>query len=102
MYNLTTEQLKTLNQLGNNKIMVGQLLSIKSEELAIVEAPTSTKLTSQTSKKQAELTNHKVMSGESLYSIAKKYKVKVDDLIDCNHLSSSNIQKGQHIRIPKI
>lgn len=101
-YNLTTDQLKTLNGLVTNKITVNQVLKVESEQLAIAETSTSTKSVSQTPKEPKELTKHKVSNGESLYSIAKKYKVKVDDLIDYNHLSSSNIQKGQNIRIPKI
>lgn len=101
-YNLTTEQLKTLNKLENNKITVNQVLNVGSEQLAVTETSSSTKSVSQSQKTPTELTKHKVANGESLYSIAKKYKVKVDDLIDYNHLSSSNIQKGQNIRIPKI
>ncbi len=101
-YNLSVEQLKSLNQITNNKIMVGQVLKLESEQLAFAETSTSTKPVSQTQKEPKELTNHQVTNGESLYSIAKKYKVKVDELIEYNQLSSSNLQKGQHIRIPKI
>ncbi len=101
-YNLSIEQLKSLNQMNNNKLMAGQVLKVESEQLALAETSTSTKSVSQTQKEPKELTNHQVSNGESLYSIAKKYKVKVDELIDYNHLSSSNIQKGQHIRIPKM
>ena len=101
-YNLTTNQLKALNQLENNTIMMGQVLKVESEQLALAETSTSSKSVSQTQKEPKELTNHKVTNGESLYSIAKKYKVKVEDLKDYNHLSSSNIQKGQKLKVPKI
>ncbi len=101
-YNLSIEQIKSLNRMSNNKLMAGQVLKIESEQLAFAETDPSNKPNSQTQKEPKELTNHKVSNGESLYSIAKKYKVKVDELIDYNHLSSSNIQKGQKLKVPKI
>lgn len=101
-YNLTANQLKVLNQLDNNKIMVGQVLNIVPEELTDVHALESTKIITQTPTKPAELIKHKVVNGESLYSIAKKYKLKVNELMVYNNLSSSSIQKGQYIRIPKM
>jgi membrane-bound lytic murein transglycosylase D len=40
-----------------------------------------------------------VQRGDSLWSIARRYKVKVDDLMNWNELASSNIWPGQAIRI---
>ena len=99
-YNLSIEQLKSFNKMSNNKLMAGQVLKIESEQLA--EAGPSSNTILQHQKEFKELTSHKVSNGESLYSISKKYKVKVDALIEYNQLSNTNIQKGQNIRIPKI
>jgi LysM repeat protein len=44
---------------------------------------------------------HKVKSGESLYSIAKKHKVSVDKLKGLNNLSSTKLKQGQVIVIKK-
>jgi len=42
---------------------------------------------------------HKVRSGESLYTIAKKYKVKVDSIKKKNKLKSNKIKPGQRLII---
>ncbi len=45
-------------------------------------------------------TNHTVQRGDSLWSIAKRYKVKVNDLMRWNDLSKNSIiQPGQSIKI---
>jgi membrane-bound lytic murein transglycosylase D len=40
-----------------------------------------------------------VQRGDSLWSIARKYKVRVNDLKSWNSLGDSTIQPGQSIRI---
>jgi len=42
-----------------------------------------------------------VRRGENLLSIAKKYRVSVDDLKRWNHIRRSNINKGQRLVILK-
>ena len=42
---------------------------------------------------------HVVKKGESLYSIAKKYKQSVDELKKNNKLKSSNLDIGQKLKI---
>lgn len=43
-----------------------------------------------------------VKSGDSLYSIAKKYNTTVDALKDLNNLTSTNLVVGQVLRIPEM
>jgi len=43
---------------------------------------------------------HTVLSGESLYSIAKKYGVSVDDLKQTNNLTTSLLSIGSILKIP--
>lgn len=38
---------------------------------------------------------------ETIYSISRKYDVKVDDVVQWNHLKSYNLKKGQHLKIYK-
>ena len=42
---------------------------------------------------------HTVTSGESLYTIAKKYGVSVKELREMNKLNGNKIQKGQKIKV---
>jgi len=43
---------------------------------------------------------HKVNKGESLYSIAKKYHVSIEDLKDANTASAKSIKPGDRLIIP--
>lgn len=43
---------------------------------------------------------HRVVKGDTLYSISNKYKAKVDDIKATNKLSGNNIKIGQRLIIP--
>lgn len=45
---------------------------------------------------------HRVRSGDNLYSLAKRYKVKFSDLKRANKLSKSRIYIGQKLKIPTV
>ena len=42
-----------------------------------------------------------VQAKETIYSIAKRYNVKIDDLVDWNQLNSYSLKKGQQLKIYK-
>lgn len=44
---------------------------------------------------------HTVKEGESLWKIAKKYKVSIADIRNCNRLKSDRLRPGQKVEIPK-
>ena len=44
---------------------------------------------------------HRVEVGDTLYSIAHKYSISVDDIVKENKLENSTIYKGQELIIPK-
>jgi LysM repeat protein len=44
---------------------------------------------------------YKVQAQETIYSISKKYNVKIDDLVLWNQLTSYNLKPGQQLRIYK-
>ena len=48
---------------------------------------------------KTEKNQYVVKKGDTLYSIAKKYKVSVDELIKKNNLKSNNISIGQKLKI---
>jgi rare lipoprotein A (peptidoglycan hydrolase) len=50
---------------------------------------------------QQQKISHTVEQGETLYSIAKKYKVEVEDIKSWNKLENSALSKGQKLTIYK-
>ena len=89
--NLSVSELKKLNNLTSNTLSIGQRLKIKSDTTISPIEPTQPTDTSNI---------YTVKSGDSLYSIARKYNVTVNDLINYNNLKSNVLSIGQQIRIP--
>ncbi|MBO4281725.1 MAG: LysM peptidoglycan-binding domain-containing protein [Bacteroidales bacterium] len=81
-YGLTVERLVEANPGTENGIQIGQRLKIYAGEAV-------------------ETVTHKVQKGESLYAIAKKYGVKVQDLLDWNPGLTEHLSIGQPIRVRK-
>ena len=48
---------------------------------------------------RAKPTTHTVGAGDTLYSIAKRYNVDVEDLAAANHVKGNNIRAGQVLRV---
>lgn len=80
-------------------------LTTNPEEKVKESQPTpTTETTSQEAQKQEEeYTIYKVQSGDTLFSIAKKFNVKMDDIIKLNNLEDPNkLQVGQELKIPAV
>ena len=84
-YNTTVDAIKDLNNLSSNLLNIGQTLKIP---------------TSATSEDTSNYKTYTVVSGDSLYSIAKKYNTTVDAIKDLNNLSSNLLNIGQTLKIP--
>lgn len=82
-YNTTVDELKKLNNLNNNTLSIDQVLKIPG------------------SSDSYNYTTYKVVSGDSLYSIAKKYNTTVNDIKKLNNLSSNLLTIGDTLKIPK-
>jgi LysM repeat protein len=82
-YNTTVDNIKSLNNLTSNNLSIGQVLKI----------PSSTNTSSN-------YITYKVVSGDSLYSISKKYNTTVDNIKSLNNLTSNNLSIGQILKIP--
>ena len=85
-FNTTVQAIKTLNNLTSNNLSIGQTLQIPS---TIPEEPST----------QDE---YIVERGDTLYSIARKFNVSVNDLIEYNNLPTTILTPGQSLRIPRV
>lgn len=84
-FGVSVDELKRANNLNSNLLSIGQKLTIPKEE---------------TPKPNDDFIIYKVSSGDTLYSIAKKYNLSVNDLMDYNNLSSTNLKIGEQLLIP--
>ena len=82
-YGLTVDELKKLNNLTSNTLSIGQQLKVNANQSSSTDSNIYT-----------------VKSGDTLYSIAKKYNTTVTDILDKNNLSTSNLSIGQKLIIP--
>jgi len=95
LYNISVDELKSSNKIQKGKIHPGQELIIsQSVNLAKNESPVKEKETPKS-------TTHKVISGESLYSIAKTNNITVDELTSINNISNAKIHPGQELKLPQ-
>lgn len=111
-YGVTIEEIKRWNKLGKNRLKRGQRLVIKTtEEDESPKIDTPQKLTPPTSQEKESKTKssktpaakryHTVRKGETLSSIAAKYKgVTVNKIKKANGLKNNNIRSGQKLIIP--
>ncbi len=88
--NISVADLKSLNNIHSTNIRSGQQLQLsgkdaQSEKVAVV--------------KSEKTIVHKVESGESLYVIAKKYNVAIDELKRLNNLEDGKIKPGQSLSV---
>ena len=130
-YRCSVAQIKKWNGLKSNNLRVGQKLVIyrggssSSSAAASTAKPASsttaakpanntataskpagstsqTSTSASTSSTSGEYTTYTIKSGDSFYSIAKNYPgVSAQDIMNFNKLSSSKIQPGMKIKIPK-
>lgn len=85
-FNTTVDRIKSLNNLTNNTLSVGQTL-ILSEEVNIEPQPDNAII-------------YTVKSGDTLYKIANQYNTTVSNIINLNNLTSTILSQGQQLLIP--
>ncbi len=82
-YGITVNELKTLNGLISDNLTVGQVLKIPSQNNSNTSSNTYT-----------------VKAGDSLWNIANKYGITVNELKSLNGLTSDNLSIGQTLKVP--
>lgn len=79
--NITVDELKKINNLTSNMLSIGQVLKLPTQD------------------KVEEITMYTVQKGDSLYSIAKKFGITVDEIKSLNNLTSNNLAIGEQLMI---
>lgn len=88
-YKVSVDKIKSANNLVSNTLSIGQKLIIPVEDTSVTEKESAT-----------SGINYIVVKGDTLYSIANKYKVSVDDLKSVNNLKTNTLSIGQVLKIP--
>ncbi len=80
-YNTTVENIKRLNSLTSDTLSIGQTLKIPVSNI------------------ENNYTTYTVVSGDTLYSIARKYNTTIDAIKNLNNLTSNTLSIGQVLKI---
>lgn len=108
MYNISVIQLKEWNRLGSYALKEGQKLKVFTE-FEIQEAPLKRSVNSvdvRVPKKPnrqnisaGSVRYHTIQRGETLYSIARKYRMSVSELKQLNNMRNDNIRAGKRLKV---
>lgn len=88
---------KALNATG--KRFSVELYTAPIETTETAKNPEDTTPKTPTTKAEENVVMHVVANGETLYSISKKYKIIVEDLMLWNKLEGTTLYKGQKLKI---
>ena len=83
-FNVSVDDLKSLNNLTSNSLSIGMVLKIPP----------------YSNKKNEETNVYVVKSGDSLWSIARKFNSTVDEIKRLNSLQSNILSIGQRLVVP--
>lgn len=89
--NISVDELKRINNLTSNSLTIGQRLKLTSKNQPTT--PTEPEDTSSI---------YTVKKGDSLYAIANKYGMTVDELKKLNNLTSNTLSIGQKLKIESV
>jgi len=100
-FQITVAELRAANNLTEKDVLkAGQKLTIPSDDIATAAALNSKTDTSSTTQEEVKTETYVVQKGDTLYSLAKKNNMKVDELLALNGLDSNAVIKvGQKLKI---
>jgi LysM repeat protein len=99
-YGVTASSVRKWNGLRSNKVGVGRRLIIYADNGGYAISSSSGKQDNTKPSNKKPFAAYKVRKGDSLSSIAKKFKCSQSELKSLNKMKSSAIKEGQYLRIP--
>jgi LysM repeat protein len=97
-YQISNNDIKLWNNLKTNRLFAGQKLRV-APPMAVSKSIKTADKNASSKKKTNPPVFHLVKKGETLFSIAKKYKVSIQQLKQLNNLKKDTIQPGMRIKI---
>lgn len=105
-HGISVEELKNLNNLRNFALKPGQKLIISknhSKKIKKIEDINTERFNfSVLETRETDFTYYKVQKGDTLFSIAKKYGLTVEELKNLNNLKDDFLTVGQQLKVPNI
>ena len=89
-YNISVNELKSINNLDSNTLSIGQRLLV----------PITTEIKEETEIEDYD--TYIVKKGDNLYTISKQYGIGVDEIMNYNNLKTNLLNIGQVLKIPTI
>lgn len=100
---VSLEQLKAWNKLTGETVLVGQQLRLvapadaTAAPVAATPAARRTKIEAKTLPDSPKLATHVVQAGDTLFSIARRFGLSLEELKRLNHLASDQVKLGQKL-----
>lgn len=100
-YNVTTEQIRDANEMQSNDIKLGQRLYIPGYSKGALPKLEKTTAALGYGKKNGRHQRHRVVKGDTLYNISRRYNVSRQELAEANGLTDlGQVKLGQDLIIP--
>lgn len=99
MFNMSVSEIKFLNNLDSDSLYIGQVLRVVDNSY---DSNFEGLSCYGDNFKEIEYVLYKVVSGDNLYSISRRFGVSVDDLIKLNNLNSNNLSIGDVLKIKEV
>lgn len=102
LYGVTIEAIKVFNAMKANHVQVGQNLLLNATATPVAPLVTAglMRVSAPARSAQRKASTYTVRSGDTLYAIAIKYAVEIDDLLRWNKLHTKSVlQPGRKIRV---
>jgi len=88
-YNTSIENIKQINQMANDSIKIGQEIKI----------PIDTSFLQNNQNNEDNYTFYTIQKGDTVWSIANKHNMELNELLKINNLANTNVVPGQKIKV---
>ena len=108
-FGMTVDELKAANNLTSNNLKVGQALQVKGASgsgggnITVIKpvqpSPTKPPEPETHTSATATFSTYRVAAGDTLFAVARRFGMTVDEVKSANNLTSNNLSVGQSLRV---